>query len=308
MDLLWNPPLSDAWARFHRENAGSLQQSWAYGEALRTLGVEVVRVVAIEGGKWLACAQFIARRLLGYISLASCSRGPVFAPDADPLLRRAFIFEVRRKLPLKPLRVPLFSPNTGLPDWNPDEVRGLSRVLTGYSTTLIDLTLGPERLRADMDGKWRNRLVRAETRQDIRVFFQPSRTHLRELLSHEVEQRHRKGFFGLPTEFVSTYLDVHDRPAQAFRLAWAQQERQTIACMLFLLHGQVATYHMGWANDAGREANAHNLLMWRAMLELPQAQVRWLDTGGVNTHDLAGISRFKLGAGGQVLTLPGTFF
>jgi len=33
-----------------------------------------------------------------------------------------------------------------------------------------------------------------------------------------------------------------------------------------------------------------------------------LDLGGLNTRDLAGISRFKIGSGGQVVTLAGTYF
>jgi carbamoyltransferase len=33
-----------------------------------------------------------------------------------------------------------------------------------------------------------------------------------------------------------------------------------------------------------------------------------LDLGGVNTRDLPGISRFKLGTGGQAITLAGTYF
>jgi lipid II:glycine glycyltransferase (peptidoglycan interpeptide bridge formation enzyme) len=37
-------------------------------------------------------------------------------------------------------------------------------------------------------------------------------------------------------------------------------------------------------------------------------QIEVLDLGGVNTHDLPGISRFKLGTGGDVLTLAGTYF
>ena len=308
MELLWNPPLSEAWTRFHRDNSGSLQQSWAYGEALRSLGVEVVRVVAMDQGRWLACAQFIARRILAYISLASCSRGPVFDPQVGLEQRREFLQRVRQGLPVKTFKVPLFSPNTPRTDWDAQEVKGMHRVLTGYSTVLIDLMQDPQNLRADLDGKWRNRLVRAESHTELRVFFQPSRAQLQNLLTREMEQRRSRGFFGLPTDFVTRYVEAHEKPAQAFRLAWVEKQRTPIASMLFLLHGQVATYHVGWANDEGRQANAHNLLLWRAMMELPQAQIKCLDLGGVNTRDLAGISRFKLGAGGRVITLPGTFF
>ena len=35
--------------------------------------------------------------------------------------------------------------------------------------------------------------------------------------------------------------------------------------------------------------------------------VRWLDLGGVATDRSPGIARFKLGMGGEVAILPGTF-
>jgi lipid II:glycine glycyltransferase (peptidoglycan interpeptide bridge formation enzyme) len=44
------------------------------------------------------------------------------------------------------------------------------------------------------------------------------------------------------------------------------------------------------------------------MAYLQEQGVEVLDLGGVNTHDLPGISRFKLGTGGQAITLAGTFF
>jgi lipid II:glycine glycyltransferase (peptidoglycan interpeptide bridge formation enzyme) len=308
MDLLWNPPQAAAWTDFHRRHDGSLQQAWAYGEALRSLGIEVTRVVAHEQGTWRACAQFIARRVLGYLSLASCSRGPVFADDVDAAWRADFYRRVRRHLPLRPLRVPLFSPNTRVPDWNPAEAQGMQRVLTGYSTVMLDLERPADHLRSDMDPKWRNRLVRAETTQGLKIFSQPSRAQMQFVLAREGEQRKRRGFFALPTDFTLAYVAAHDKPATAFRIVWAEMDRQTVASMLFLLHGSTATYHIGWANQSGRDSNAHNALLWRAMMDLPGCGVRWLDLGGVNTRDLAGISRFKLGAGGQIQTLPGTFF
>jgi hypothetical protein len=308
MDVIWNPPMAQAWARFHRQNAGSLQQSWAYGEALRSLGVEVQRVVAMENGQWLGCAQWTGRRLLAYLSLASCSRGPVFDPNTSVTWRAEFIRRARRELPLRPIRIPLLSPNQPDHEFDGAQVQGTHRVMTGYSTVMLDLRLTADELRQQMDGKWRNRLVRAESMPGLKVFFQPSRAQLSHLLEKETQQRKVRGFFGLPTDFVSAYVAAHDKPAQSFRLAWAETERRTVAAMLFLLHGSVATYHVGWADDTGRDGNAHNLLLWRAMQELPACGIEQLDLGGVNTRELPGISRFKLGAGGRVLTLPGTFF
>jgi len=54
--------------------------------------------------------------------------------------------------------------------------------------------------------------------------------------------------------------------------------------------------------------NVHNLLLWQTLLALRSQGVETLDLGGVNTRALPGISRFKLGTGGHLLTLAGTYF
>ena len=79
------------------------------------------------------------------------------------------------------------------------------------------------------------------------------------------------------------------------------------AAMLFLIHGQAAIYQVGWSSDAGRDLNAHNLILWQAIQELRQRGVRRLDLGGVNTQRSAGLARFKMGSGGEVITLCGTY-
>jgi lipid II:glycine glycyltransferase (peptidoglycan interpeptide bridge formation enzyme) len=91
-------------------------------------------------------------------------------------------------------------------------------------------------------------------------------------------------------------------------VAYAELGKNTVGGMLFLIHGRVASYHMGWADDEGRQLNAHNALLWQAMAYLQGQGIEVLDLGGVNTHDLPGISRFKLGTGGRAITLAGTYF
>ena len=38
--------------------------------------------------------------------------------------------------------------------------------------------------------------------------------------------------------------------------------------MVFLIHGQTASYFLGWASDAGRAAFAHGPILWQAALAL----------------------------------------
>jgi lipid II:glycine glycyltransferase (peptidoglycan interpeptide bridge formation enzyme) len=53
--------------------------------------------------------------------------------------------------------------------------------------------------------------------------------------------------------------------------------------------------------------NANNLLLWHAIKELKSRGVRWFDLGGVDSSSMPEVSRFKLGVGGELFTLAGTF-
>ena len=202
----------------------------------------------------------------------------------------------------------LFSPDRALPEVDAVEIKGMSRVMTGYSTVLLDLTRPLTSLKEGLEGKWRNRLNKVLLNEKLRVQVQPSLKRCQWLLGKEMDQREAKKFHGLPTDFVQAYIDANTDPRQSFAVAYAELGKNTVAAMLFLIHGRVASYHIGWADDEGRQLNAHNALMWKAMVYLQELGVEVLDLGGINTHDLPGISRFKLGTGGRVVTLAGTYF
>ena len=308
MNVTWNPDAPAEWALFHRTHLGSLQQSWAYGQALQQLGVEVHRAMLWEDKRLLGLAQFQCRRMAFYIGLASCSRGPVWAADTPAAVRQQAWRALKRGIPTRPWRATLFSPEQTLDSLEPQAMRGLQRVLTGFSTVMLDLTRPLDELRASLDGKWRNRLVRAEAAPGLQVPVRSSLKEVQWLLERENQQRQVRGFHALPTDFVQAYIGCHADREQAFVVASAQRGKETLGSMLFLIHGAGATYHIGWANEEGRQLNVHNLLLWRAIAQLQALGVRQLDLGGVNTRALAGISRFKLGTGGRLVTLAGTYF
>jgi lipid II:glycine glycyltransferase (peptidoglycan interpeptide bridge formation enzyme) len=307
MDLIWDSVPSGLWQQLHADQRGAMQQSWLYGEALRALSVPVHRVMAFENGRAVAAAQFMVRRIAAYLSLASCARGPVFSPGLDADKRLLFYRQVKASIPTRALRVTLFAPDSTLQSVQ-QELAGFKRVMTGYSTVMIDLAQPAETLRSAMEGKWRNRLVRAEAEGSLKVFVNASPPQIRWLLAREGEQRATRNFRGLPTEFVQAWMDAAQSPAKAYAVSRAEVGGEIVAAMLFLIQGSVATYHIGWADGTGRKLNAHNLLLWRAMQYLAERGVVGLDLGGVNTHALPGISRFKLGTGGAVVTLAGTYY
>jgi lipid II:glycine glycyltransferase (peptidoglycan interpeptide bridge formation enzyme) len=308
MSTTWDDLPRAQWEEFHAAQPASLQQSWAYGEALQALGVRIHRAMVWQDGRLLAVAQFMCRRIAGYLSLASCTRGPVWLAEVLPEQRAQVYRLLRRDLPVPRLKVVLFSPDRTAGEVTAGETRGLSRVMSGYATVYLDLGLPQASLKAQLEGKWRNRLNKALSHEKIRWQVQASVKRCEWLLAKELDQREAKKFHGLPTAFVSAYLAAHADPRQAFVVAYAELGKNTIAAQLFLIHGQVASYHVGWSDEEGRQLSTHNALLWKALVYLQEAGVKVLDLGGVNTHDLPGISRFKLGTGGRAVRLAGTYF
>jgi lipid II:glycine glycyltransferase (peptidoglycan interpeptide bridge formation enzyme) len=305
MKLFWDDLDAADWDRHHAAASAPLQQDWAYGSCMKAIGVTCVRVRVEAEGRTVALAQFIGRRLAGMVSVALCSRGPVWTEPLTAADKAEVYRQLRSGLPVLRPRFAFFTPEEGV-----DDALGLSpwrRVMTGYSTVTLNLRQTREQLRAAFEGKWRNRLVAAESAGLTVQRLGANPAQFRWLLEQEDTMREQRGVAGLPSGFIERYIQARKSAAQTVLTLRADHAGERVAAMMFLLHGTAATYQVGWSNDTGRQLNAHNLLLWQAIEALQQRGVRLLDLGGVNTQRSAGIARFKLGTGGRVLTLAGTY-
>ena len=305
MKLFWDDLDAADWDRHHAAASAALQQDWAYGSCMKAIGVACLRVRVESDGRTVALAQFIGRRLAGLVSLVLCSRGPVWTESLSATDKAEVYRQLRAGLPLMRPRFAFFTPEE-----TTDEALGLApwrRVMTGYSTVTLDLSQSSDALRAGLEGKWRNRLVAAESAGLTVQRLGANPAQLRWLLEQEDTMRAQRGVEGLPSGFIERYIQARKSAAQTVLTLRADHQGERVAAMMFLLHGSAATYQVGWSNDTGRQLNAHNLLLWQAIEALQQRGVRLLDLGGVNTQRSAGIARFKLGTGGRVLTLAGTY-
>lgn len=305
MNVQWDHHDLTQWDEAHARVGAALQQDWAYGTSMQFMGVPVLRARVLRDGALVALAQFIGRRLGPLATLALCSRGPVWTQPLTASEKAQALRALRQSLPWWRPRFAFFSPDEaqnpdlGLPFWR--------RVITGYATVMLDLTPPLDQLRAGLEGRWRNRLVAAERSGLVVHKVGANPAQYRWLLEEENQQREQRGFQGLPVGFIDHYIQSRKSPARTVLTLRADQGRERVAAMMFLLHGSVATYQVGWSNDTGRVHHAHNLLLWHAVQTLQQRGIRQLDLGGVNTARSAGIARFKLGTGGQALILSGTY-
>lgn len=193
------------------------------------------------------------------------------------------------------------------PDRPSPELReiGAVPVMTPASIAEIDLRPLQSIRRAALHQKWRNRLVHAE-RQGLRITRQnlPLKPD-HWLLRAEAKQQARQGYQNWPEALTLAYARQSPGAAKLFT---AYEGQNPIAAMLFLRHGDTATYHIGHTTARGRALSAHTFVLWQAANWLALKGHQWLDLGMINTHGpAAGLARFKLGAGARSRTLGGTW-
>ena len=281
----------------------TLEQSWAYGAAIAaTPKWRTRRLVINRGDAAQAIAQVFLRRVGGVASLVRVVRGPLSVTGGA--VAPAVLAGVRRQFAKRRRQVLLWLPE--LPDGSDGQMRacGLRQMVTGYSTVWLDLAAEAETLRAGLKGTWRNQLKKAEG-SGLAVTVDHGGVALADLLGrYDQLQRqarfaaHKQGFY---QAFAAAAAD------RDVLVLTATQDGAPVAGVLVLGHGVAATYTAGWTSDAGRATHAHNLLLWQAVLALREDGRRWFDLGGVETTRTPGIARFKLGMGGEVTTLAGTY-
>jgi hypothetical protein len=310
LEISWDTASRADWNRY-AESAEKVpfEQSWAYGQAIAESGGEVRRAVIRQDEKPFALAQIFTKRVGALASVAQLLRGPLFLPTSPS---GPEIFEALRLL--KEDKPPY--PRT-LRFWTPDLLRSAEndlmfkrlkwrRVMTGHNTAWLKLSLNPDDFRRRLDGNWRNGLVKAE-KQSLKIKASHDGKTINWLIEHyETLRKSRR--FGGPSPALLRSAHRHLTRREDFLVLRASSRREPVAAILLVRHNDSATYVIGWANEDGRQKNATALLLWRGILELQTAGVRWLDLGGIDTHAAPGIARFKLGLSGDAITLTGTYF
>ena len=313
LSISWNQTPRGEWDAAHASAAGTYQQDWAYGVALKAAssGVEILRAaVRRADGSVLGLAQIVARPFALVGRFALCTHGPVWVGEVSAEEKRAAYGLLRRGIPQRWPQLLVLTPDEAASE--AAGLKGLSRVMTGDATVLVDLTRDEAAIKADMESSWRNKLNKAE-RSDLVVQKAGTKpAQYRWLLEAEAKQRQKRGYRAMPLAMTETWQDAKADGANGDKGAGiavfrADIKRDAAAGMLFLIHGSRATYHVGWTSEEGRANAAHNLIFWTAMKELKGRGVKVLDLGGVNTQSGAGIARFKLETGGRVLVRAGAY-
>ena len=316
--IKWNDVSVRQWRDLVRKAGQSnLLQSWPYAQAVLVTERLVGKFATIYWqGRIVGICQVLEQRLLGVFHKVRLYRGPLWLePDIPQEVHEFFWAEIQKRYPSRPWRFRYFLPE--IPDTEANRAMlakfGLNRIQTdGYSSIWLDLTQPEEVLRANLKQNWRNTLNQSE-KKGLSLDLDTEGKHLNWLLKRSEMDKILKEFKG-PSPALVAHLKRFTKDRGEFLLMRALQDgpngeenREAIGAILLFLHEGSATYLVGWNSQEGRDARAHNYLLWNALLELKKRDVKWLDLGGINPDDAKGVTFFKKGLGGTPFTLIGSY-
>ncbi len=174
-----------------------------------------------------------------------------------------------------------------------------------YQTYWVDLQQSVEDLRANLQQKWRNSLNKAE-RSNLILEWDFKGTHADWMRGMYAADKSFRGYGGASPEFLKLYLPEIIK-SNDFCLGRVMLNGDAVAFVLFVCHGQNATYLIGWNGDAGRDVCAHHFLLWNGLLMLKERGIKELDLGGVNNESAQGIKDFKEGLDGRFVRYVGQY-
>lgn len=274
MEILWTHLDHKSWQDRLQGRAHGLRQSWGYGQAMVAMGARLGRALVVENGVELAQVQVLQRRGLRVIN-----DGPVWLRDVSPDQQR----RVLRGFARHP-GVTIATPPSAQAGW------GLVPLITPQSHAVWRIDRDTGILRAGLQGKWRNRLLKAET--GLRISALPM-AGVETLIHAEAIQRQARGYTNLPGALARHW------PEERLALGW-YSSGVLQAGMVFLQHGRTASYFLGWASPVARARFAHGPILWQAALTLRDRGVQQLDLGALDSEGGAALARFKLGTGAAV--------
>ena len=306
--LDWAPKVAE-WDRlFAALPRSTLEQSWAYGTAAESAQGHTARRAVIRGeGGALGLVQVLERPLLGVVRICEILRGPLWLPAAGEAERAAAHAALKAAYRVRDRKLLLWMAELVDTPESHAVMRavGARPVITGYSSIWLGLKPPLEKLRASLDGKWRNALRNAE-QSKLKVQVNRGGRALDWLLERHDAFRRTRGFRAPSPGLIRAFVEATPRKSDITLVSGALGS-DLVAGALFLGHGTTATYYVGWSGPQGRELDAQQLLLWRGIEALRENGIATLDLGGIDTRRAPGVARFKLGLGGEVFTLSGTW-
>lgn len=310
--IKWNTLSPEEWeALFAQIPRSNLLQSYDYVRALCPLNNQRARWGLIEiNGEQAGLCQILEAGILGnLIHAVILDRGPLWLPGFNtPENHAAFLKTYNEEFPARLGRKRRIIPE--MPD--NQETRTVLNTYgfknsgaQPYQTIMLDLSQNIETLREQLKKRWRGSLKKAEE-SNLEIEFDYGGIHFPWLMKLYALDRAEKGYDGPNIKLLHALAKIMNKNRMVL-IGLAVLKGKAVAGILIFLHGHGATYQIGVTDVAGRQNNAHHLLLWCAIKELKNMGITHFDLGGINDDTAKGVKTFKEGMGGKLITLPGLY-
>ncbi|GIX49832.1 MAG: hypothetical protein KatS3mg132_026 [Limisphaera sp.] len=248
-----------------------------------------------SGDQPLACLplmevrnRWTGRRGVGlpFTDFCECLRTDPLAPAR--LVPAALELARNRKWRYVELRQPGFAPVDTEPSLH-------------FHAHTVDLTGGPEAMRARMDSAARRNLRKAET-SGLRVEIATSATAMADYYQLHCLTRRRHGLPPQPWRFFENIERCLLREDLGM-VVLVRKDQTVVAGAVFLHYGRQAVYKFGASDMSAQQWRPNNLAMWTAMRYYSLRDFARLHLGRTSVGN-EGLRRFKTGLGGREEPLP----
>ena len=286
----------EAWDKIvieHGPRSGAFLQSWEWGEFQKTEGRRVLRIISDNLQSVAQCIEHPVR--FGWYGF-DLPRGLVRNGD----ILTAAIKDARRTKAIF-LHVE-FSTTYATTASLPVEKYPVSNRQPSQ-TLLLDLSKTENDLLAAMHEKTRYNIRLAE-RKGVVVSFENDTAVFSNLLKQTT-----------PRDEFSPHQNTHYKlllqnlvsGACQAKLMVARYENKPLAAMIIICFGNTVTYLHGASSNEQRAVMAPHLLQWRAIQDAKRHGFGWYDFWGIDEQRWPGVTRFKLGFGGERESYPDAF-
>jgi len=168
-------------------------------------------------------------------------------------------------------------------------------------TLVLDLQSDLEQLLSRMHPKTRYNIRLAEKKK---VTVRIDNSRIEEFISLLQITTDRDQFRGHNDNY---YRALAEFDSQFVKLFLAEYQGKIIAAGLFAFYGNGVTYLHGASSNTNRQVMAPYLLQWEVIKAAKESGHRYYDFYGISSQKWPGVTRFKVGFGGEVVNYPGTF-
>lgn len=311
------------WEKFLRGiQHAPFQQSWAWGEFQKACGAKIFRIAAVRNQNIAGIAQGLlepwrfGQQTLTVFSgpVVDFKLGPKEYQEALGLLINKLVNEAKnQKVMYLHLETAIEKRNESI--FKKFEVENKfirAKAFQPVDTIILDLKDDENSLLQKMHEKTRYNIRLAEKKGVSITSYSglSAKEKIYEFIKINEETTFRDKFSSHSPGYYKKMAEI--LPEEMFRLHIASFDSQSIAANIVVNFANTSTYVHGASGNQFRNVMAPHLLQWRQILEARAAGKNWYDFFGIQTEERkrqsksgaswAGITRFKLGFGGQIFS------